>query len=64
MKIWCVKHKGGWCACKKNVMPTEEANSTPTLCNYFIILGMGVEQRDPTCEECLEILLKNEVNVN
>jgi hypothetical protein len=51
--VWCVRHKDGWCATKRNRKPGEGRDSVETRCNHFVTLPWGYEQREPTCEECL-----------
>ena len=67
MKRWCVMwnvrdecgfvvdHK--WCALKENKLPPEEKyTGAKTLCDHVVVLPGGYEQREPDCEECLEVL--------
>ncbi|HJU06580.1 MAG TPA: hypothetical protein VJ692_15640 [Nitrospiraceae bacterium] len=55
-RVWCVKHRSGWCASKTNRPWDERSFSVPTACGYFITLPLGKSFRDPTCLECLEVL--------
>jgi len=54
-KVWCVQHRHGWCACKKNENPGEDLNNdvVATLCDHFITFPLGWEKRIPTCPSCL-----------
>lgn len=52
VKVWCVQHRTGWCAARRNVKPKEGVNSVPTLCGFHITLPWGFKQRTPTCKEC------------
>lgn len=54
---WCVKSREGWCAVKRNKKPSESAFSVPTRCGYEINLPFGVEERVPTCPDCVRLLL-------
>lgn len=57
MKVWCVRHRDGWCAAsRQSRKPAEGTNSVPTKCKHFVILPGGIDRRVPTCEECLEVL--------
>lgn len=55
-KVWCAKHRDGWCAVKSLREFNEGVASVPTLCDYWVSFPMGLEQREPTCEACLQVL--------
>lgn len=50
--VWCVQHKGGWCATKRGRRPDTEAWCDETRCDHFVIGRWGSEKREPTCPEC------------
>jgi len=53
MKAFCVQHREGWCAVAEGAgMPGEMADNVETLCGMVIVLPFGMEEREPTCEEC------------
>ena len=56
MKVWCVRHKTGWCAVLGNVKPDASAASVATLCAYFVMLPIGIAKRMPDCPGCRSVL--------
>jgi hypothetical protein len=52
MRVWCVQHQDGWCACSRNRLPPEGATNVETKCRHFIWLPIGVAKRAPTCPSC------------
>lgn len=58
MRVWCVKHKKGWCAVEGNKVPPEGENNVKTRCGHNIVLPLGFEERQPDCEDCLDIFRK------
>lgn len=63
MKVWCVKHRDGWCAVRNNSKPHEGVSSVPTKCNMFVILPLGIQRRMPTCFDCKKVLNENRIIV-
>jgi hypothetical protein len=54
--IACVQHNDGWCACAgKSIRYRDHVK---TKCNHWITLPLGLEFRQPTCTECIEMLSK------
>ena len=62
-KVQCVQsHESGprgewlpavrWCAVRG--VAKEGDNSVSTLCNYYVSLPTGLENKVPTCTECLK----------
>ena len=54
--VWCVQHRGGWCAVADKKCPDEDASSVETKCGHFVILPWSSTKRIPTCVECIEKL--------
>ena len=50
---WCAKHKHGWCALLIDAPPATREWEVRTLCEYWITLPLGYEQRIPDCPECI-----------
>ena len=48
--------KIGWCI---EVYRNKEVTAAQTLCGNFVLFPSWTEDREPTCEECLERLRKN-----
>lgn len=59
MRVWCVKHRHGWCAVKSNRQLPDSAWSIPTSCGYYIYLPYGTRLRMPTCPECIKKIGKS-----
>ena len=53
-KVWCVRHRKGWCAIKDGKKPEEDGGNVPTLCDHHVILNFGVELRRPDCPDCIQ----------
>lgn len=57
LPMWCVRHKDGWCAANaRKRKPNPAAFKIKTRCAHYVTLPLGVEQRLPTCKECLRAL--------
>lgn len=56
MRVWCVKHRDGWCAAKPNRTFGEDAENVATKCNHYVTFPLGCEKREPTCDECRTLL--------
>lgn len=56
--VWCVKHRGGWCAADPNRSWPEEKPIVNTKCGCSVVFPYGCEKRHPTCGECAEILAR------
>lgn len=69
--MWCVawiprskdglsvlSHTDVWCACLRQPKkhPKKYRDSIATKCGYYVTLPIGIEDREPTCEDCLEKL--------
>lgn len=54
-KVWCVKHRDGWCAVEGNYEPEEGSWSVPTVCGYGVTLPFGYDHRAPDCTDCLRL---------
>lgn len=52
-KVWCVRHRDGWCAVRGNFEFPEEITSVETVCLHFVTLPGGCEKRLPDCQQCL-----------
>jgi hypothetical protein len=50
--VWCVQHKGGWCATYRGRRPSEDAVHDKTRCGYTVHLRTGSARRLPTCCDC------------
>lgn len=57
-KVWCVRHRDGWCATRGNYEPDEGVGSVPTVCGWFVNLPGGIDKRQPDCRDCLAALAK------
>jgi len=51
-RVWCVRHRDGWCATKRGRRPDPDAIQDETRCNHFIVMRWGSEKREPDCPEC------------
>jgi hypothetical protein len=51
-KVWCVKHKHGWCTIKGNYEPNMSSFNIPTECEHFIVIPLGIKHRKPNCRMC------------
>jgi len=56
--VWCIRHKGGYCASKTLNEAPDYKDSLPTLCDHFIALPTGIRKGMPTCAECLKVLFE------
>lgn len=61
-RVWCVRHRDGWCAAKANKKPREGVNSVATLCGFHVVLPWGFSEREPTCDLCKAKLAKRRGN--
>jgi hypothetical protein len=52
----CVRHNEGWCVLEEQVKPSEGAPAVAVRCNNVVVLPLGYEFREPTCDECKEAL--------
>jgi len=50
----CAEHRDGWCATFKKTTRYQE--SLRTLCGYYITGPGGIEEREPDCPDCLNVL--------
>jgi hypothetical protein len=50
---WCIKARDGWHASARNVRPAESANSVRALCEHFIVLPLGSEQKHRDEIDCV-----------
>lgn len=62
MTVWCVRHRGGWCALKPlrrdpQSVPVYKDNEE-TQCDHYVTLPQGYEPREPDCAECLVAMKK------
>ena len=53
--VWCIRHRGGWCATKIDRSPDELAASVKTACGFVVILPWGTKRRRPTCLACISL---------
>lgn len=58
MKVWCVRHRDGWCATATGKKARDSALSVKTKCGNSVILHWGSQERQPNCPECLSELSK------
>lgn len=58
-EVWCVQHRGGWCATSDNKEFLEGQNNVPTACGYMVWLPMGIKFGEPDCPDCLKSLGHN-----
>ena len=60
MKVWCAKHKNGWCAlASQPASQPRYRDNMKTKCKHFVMLTGSIELREPTCEDCRERLRKS-----
>lgn len=52
--VWCVQHRGGWCATKYGRKPDPIALLDQTRCGYSVTLRTDDDKRLPTCSTCLK----------
>lgn len=50
-KVWCVRHREGWCATATGKSFKEEQGTVKTKCRHYVIMPLGCEFRVPTCTE-------------
>lgn len=50
--VWCVQHRGGWCATYRGRRPDPRALSDQTRCGHFVVARIGSERGEPDCVEC------------
>lgn len=49
----CVQHRDGWCVRASH--SEEYADNIRTRCGHVVVMAWGIERREPTCEDCLQI---------
>jgi len=59
MKVWCVRHRSGWCAIKNGQRAADDAVNVKTKCRHVVVFHFGCEVRVPTCPECLASMRPN-----
>jgi len=55
--VVCVRHRDGWCATRRKHV--RYADSVTTLCGYIVTMPLGIERREPDCEECRRVIADN-----
>lgn len=62
--VWCVRHRGGYCATADGKDYKQDEDHVRTLCNNVVTLPWGSARISPDCPECIKLLTEKKGKEN